>query len=101
MAELNDVAFDPATGGFTADLRVFNNGAALSRNIAVVLTGLPAGVTFPGASGTDSSGIPMSACTTRSRRGARRRRDVEPGGDHLERPCPDPVRALGTGPGRL
>ncbi len=55
---MSDVALDPATGSYTADLQVFNNGEALSRNIAVVFSGMPAGVTFPGATGTDSSGNP-------------------------------------------
>ena len=58
QAQLSDVTLNPATGAYTADLRVMNNGAALGRDIAVVLSGMPAGVTFPGASGTDGSGDP-------------------------------------------
>jgi YD repeat-containing protein len=37
---------------------VLNSGPAVGRNLAVVLAGMPAGVTFPNASGTDSSGNP-------------------------------------------
>src|SRR5262249_22250993 len=57
-AALSDVALDPATGKYTADLRVFNSGPVLGRNLAVVLAGMPAGVTFSNASGTDGSGNP-------------------------------------------
>ena len=32
-AQLSDVALDPATGSYTADLRVFNNGAALGATL--------------------------------------------------------------------
>jgi RHS repeat-associated protein len=54
---LSDVSFDKATGKYSADLRVKNVGSTvLSRNLAVLLSELPAGVTVSNASGIHAAG---------------------------------------------
>jgi RHS repeat-associated protein len=54
---LSDVSFDKATGKYSADLRVKNVGSTvLSRNLAVLLSELPAGVTVGNASGIHAAG---------------------------------------------
>jgi YD repeat-containing protein len=54
---LSDVSFDKATGKYSADLRVKNVGnTVLSRNLAVLLSELPAGVTVGNASGIHAAG---------------------------------------------
>jgi RHS repeat-associated protein len=54
---LSNVSLDRATGKYTADLRVQNVGTTtLSQNLAVLLTGLPAGVTVANSSGTHPAG---------------------------------------------
>jgi YD repeat-containing protein len=58
-AQVSNVGLDRATGRYTADLQVMNTGAPLGRTVVVEFTGLPAGVTLAGASGTDSSGNPF------------------------------------------
>ncbi|MEM1062052.1 MAG: Ig-like domain-containing protein, partial [Planctomycetota bacterium] len=54
---VTNVRFDDATGRYTAELRVRNDGTAdVGRRLAAVLTGLPTGVSVVNASGTDTSG---------------------------------------------
>ena len=54
---LSNVSLDQATGKYTADLRVQNVGTTtLSQNLAVLLTGLPAGVTVANSSGIHPAG---------------------------------------------
>jgi RHS repeat-associated protein len=54
---LSDVSFDRNTGKYSADLRVKNVGSTvLSRNLAVLLSELPAGVTVANASGIHAAG---------------------------------------------
>jgi YD repeat-containing protein len=54
---LSDVSFNKATGKYSADLRVKNVGnTVLSRNLAVLLSELPAGVTVANASGIHAAG---------------------------------------------
>jgi YD repeat-containing protein len=54
---LSDVSFDRSTGKYSADLRVKNVGSTvLSRNLAVLLSELPAGVTVGNASGIHAAG---------------------------------------------
>jgi RHS repeat-associated protein len=54
---LSDVSFDRTTGKYSADLRVKNVGSTvLSRNLAVLLSDLPAGVTVGNASGIHAAG---------------------------------------------
>jgi RHS repeat-associated protein len=57
--QLTNVRFDTATGRYTADLRLRNDGsAAVGRSVAVVFLGLPAGVQLLNPSGTDGGGNP-------------------------------------------
>jgi hypothetical protein len=54
---LSDVSFDRSIGKYSADLRVKNVGSGnLSRNLAVLLSELPAGVTVSNASGIHPAG---------------------------------------------
>jgi hypothetical protein len=54
---LSDVSFDRSTGKYSADLRVKNVGSGnLSRNLAVLLSELPSGVTVSNASGIHPAG---------------------------------------------
>jgi YD repeat-containing protein len=54
---LSDVSFDKSTGKYSANLRVKNLGSTvLSRNLAVLLSELPAGVTVSNASGIHAAG---------------------------------------------
>jgi RHS repeat-associated protein len=54
---LSEVSFDRSTGKYSADLRVKNVGSSvLSRNLAVLLSELPAGVTVANASGIHAAG---------------------------------------------
>ena len=54
---LSNVSLDKVTGKYTADLRVQNVGTTtLSQNLAVLLTGLPTGVTVANSSGTHPAG---------------------------------------------
>jgi RHS repeat-associated protein len=55
---VENVRADAATGRYTADLRVRNEGPAAGRQVAVVFPALPAGVQVFGASGTDATGAP-------------------------------------------
>jgi hypothetical protein len=56
---MSNVSFDKNTGQYTADLRVQNIGTTtLSHNMAVLLTGLPTGVTVANASGIHPAGSP-------------------------------------------
>jgi RHS repeat-associated protein len=56
---LSNVSVDKATGKYTADLRVQNVGTStLSQNLAVLLAGLPAGVTVANSSGIHPAGSP-------------------------------------------
>jgi RHS repeat-associated protein len=52
------VRYDAATGKYAVNLRVQNQGPAVGRNLALVLTGLPAAVQVTNASGVDGSGNP-------------------------------------------
>ena len=58
QAQVTNVRIDDATGRYTADVRLFNGGASVGRQAAVVFPGLPAGVTMVNASGVDTSGDP-------------------------------------------
>jgi RHS repeat-associated protein len=56
---LSNVRLDSDTGTYTADLQVRNNGTTtLGRELAVVLTNLPDGVSLNSVSGTDSENSP-------------------------------------------
>ena len=56
---LSNVSLDQATGKYTAELRVQNVGTTpLSQNLAVLLTGLPSGVTVANSSGNHPTGAP-------------------------------------------
>jgi hypothetical protein len=55
---VRNVHFDPASGQYSANLQVQNNGPAFGRTVAVVFPGLPAGVQLQNPSGTDASGAP-------------------------------------------
>jgi RHS repeat-associated protein len=56
---LSNVSVDKVTGKYTADLRVQNVGTStLSQNLAVLLAGLPAGVTVANSSGIHPAGSP-------------------------------------------
>ncbi|NJN13192.1 MAG: hypothetical protein HC815_36845, partial [Richelia sp. RM1_1_1] len=56
---LSNVRLDSDTGTYTADLQVRNNGTTtLGRELAVVLTNLPEGVSLNNASGTHPGGSP-------------------------------------------
>ncbi|MBW4554010.1 MAG: VCBS repeat-containing protein [Aphanocapsa sp. GSE-SYN-MK-11-07L] len=59
QVQLSNVRLDAATGRYVADLAVRNTGTtALSRQMAVLLTQLPTGVTLVNASGTHAAGSP-------------------------------------------
>ncbi len=58
QVELENRRLDSASGRYTAELRVQNNGLPTGRTMAVVLPGLPAGVTVPNATGTTAAGDP-------------------------------------------
>jgi RHS repeat-associated protein len=56
---LSNVSLDKNTGKYTAELRVQNVGTTtLSRNLAILLTGLPSGVSVANGSGTHPGGSP-------------------------------------------
>ncbi|MBE9075751.1 VCBS repeat-containing protein [Romeria aff. gracilis LEGE 07310] len=56
-ALFSQVRFNPATGEYTAELRLHNTGTtAIGRQAAVVFEGLPTGVTLQTQSGTDANG---------------------------------------------
>lgn len=50
--------YDAATQKLQLDARLFNRGPAIGRDTALVLNGLPSGMTGANASGTTSSGVP-------------------------------------------
>src|SRR5262249_37433998 len=54
---VGNVRLDPATGRYTAELRLRNQGAAVGRRVVAVLPGLPAGVQLLNPSGTTESGV--------------------------------------------
>src|SRR5262249_52631488 len=55
----SNIRFDAATGHYTADLRVRNDGtAALGRQVAVLFPGLPTAVQLVHPSGSDAAGSP-------------------------------------------
>jgi RHS repeat-associated protein len=56
--EFSDIRFDKSTGKYQAEVRVLNHGAPLGRNVALVLPGLPAGVTVDNPSGVTDSNEP-------------------------------------------
>ncbi|MHB8953754.1 MAG: FG-GAP-like repeat-containing protein [Pirellulaceae bacterium] len=55
---IENVRFDPAVGGFIADVGVSNPGSAIGRDVVLVLPGLPTGVTLANASGVTPTGAP-------------------------------------------
>jgi RHS repeat-associated protein len=55
---VGNVRFDSATGRYTAEVRLRNDGPAVGRRAAVVFTGLPAGVRAVSPSGTTAGGDP-------------------------------------------
>jgi RHS repeat-associated protein len=61
---LSKVNVNVATGAYTAELRVRDDGSNLGKTIAVVFPGLPAGVQLQQASGTDANGSPYVTLTT-------------------------------------
>lgn len=56
--QVRNVRFDSSNGHYAAELSLHNNGEALGRSLAVVLTDLPSGVTVNGTSGVDDNGDP-------------------------------------------
>jgi RHS repeat-associated protein len=54
----SNIRFDDATGRYTADLRLRNDGAATGRQVAAVFPGLPADVRLLDPSGSDAAGSP-------------------------------------------
>ena len=57
-AEVENVRFDSELASFVAEVGIKNLGSAIGREVALVLPGLPAGVTLSNASGTSSNGVP-------------------------------------------
>ena len=55
---LGQVRLDEATGNYTANLQIRNNGEAISRNAAIYFPDLPSGISIQNASGIDASGNP-------------------------------------------
>ena len=58
LVSVENPAFEPLTGRYTADLFVENRGDETYRNVAVVFPGLPDDVLLSNASGTNSNGEP-------------------------------------------
>ena len=56
--EIQNVRFDSTTSQYIAELLLHNTGAAIGANAAVVLPGLPAGLTVQNQSGVDADGEP-------------------------------------------
>ena len=54
----DNVRFDTATGKYTAELRLRNDGAPIGRQAVALFHGLPAGVALVGPSGKDAAGVP-------------------------------------------
>jgi RHS repeat-associated protein len=57
-AFVNNVRFEPISGEFVASVGVRNSANSIGRNVALVIPGLPSGVTLVNASGTDNAGVP-------------------------------------------
>ena len=55
---LGQVRLDEATGDYTANLQVRNNGTAVGRNVVISFPDLPSGVSVQNASGIDANGNP-------------------------------------------
>ncbi len=58
QATVENVRFDASSGQLIAEVGLTNVGAAIGRDVALVLPGLPTGVTLQNASGVDSTGTP-------------------------------------------
>ncbi len=66
---VSNVRFNQTTGRYTAELRVWNHGEALGRNVVVLFPGLPPEVTMLNPSGTDIGGNPYINFLEAIRRG--------------------------------
>jgi YD repeat-containing protein len=58
-ANFQNVRFDTTTGRLAAEVQLRNNGAAVSRNVAVAFPGLPTGVSLLNSAGTTATGAPF------------------------------------------
>ncbi len=56
--QVGNVRFDATSGAYETELRIRNDGSAVSRDVAVVFPGLPTGVTLRAPSGKTSAGEP-------------------------------------------
>lgn len=58
LVQVGNVRLDASTGKYNAEIRLYNDGDSLGRDVAVVFPGLPAGVSLRNPSGTTTAGEP-------------------------------------------